>query len=70
MTYRVLQPGGYLVHAFKIGSGGRHLANAHGHDVDLDVHTFDPADRSPDTRSGVRTSDAVPEVSVWCSRFA
>ncbi|WP_405066755.1 hypothetical protein OG558_34525 [Kribbella sp. NBC_01510] len=44
MTYRVLQPGGYLVHAFKIGSGGRHLASAYGHDVDLEVYTFDPAD--------------------------
>jgi SAM-dependent methyltransferase len=42
--YRVLQPGGYLVHAFKIGSASRHLANAYGHDVDLDVYTFDPAD--------------------------
>ena len=40
----MLQPGGYLVHAFKIGSGGRHLASAYGHDVDLEVYTFDPAD--------------------------
>jgi SAM-dependent methyltransferase len=42
--YRVLQPGGYLVHGFKIGTGSRHLANAYGHDVDLEVYTFEPAD--------------------------
>jgi len=42
--YRVLQPGGYLVHAFKIGTGGYHLDNAYGHDLDLDVFRYEPAD--------------------------
>lgn len=44
-VYRVLQPGGYLVHAFKVGSGSRHLTNAYGHEgLDLDVYRFDPVD--------------------------
>ncbi len=44
--YRVLRPGGYLVHAFKVGASSRHLATAYGHDLDLEVYTFDPGDVS------------------------
>jgi ubiquinone/menaquinone biosynthesis C-methylase UbiE len=42
--YRVVQPGGYLLHAFKVGTGTYHLSNAYGHDLDLDVYCYDPAD--------------------------
>jgi SAM-dependent methyltransferase len=42
--YRVLRPGGYLLHAFKVGTGTRHLTNAYGHDLELDVYLFEPAD--------------------------
>lgn len=42
--YRVLRPGGYLVHAFKIGTGSYHLANAYGHDLDLEVYQYEPDD--------------------------
>ena len=42
--YRVLRPGGYLVHGFKVGGGSRHLSNAYGHDLDLEVYSYDPAD--------------------------
>ncbi|MFI6826809.1 methyltransferase domain-containing protein [Kribbella sp. NPDC050241] len=44
--FRVVRPGGYLVHGFKVGGGSRHLSHAYGHDVDLEVYTFDPADVS------------------------
>lgn len=42
--YRVLQPGGYLLHAFKVGGGTYHLATAYGHDLDLDVYRYEPAE--------------------------
>jgi SAM-dependent methyltransferase len=42
--YRVLRPGGYLVHGFKVGRGRRHLSNAYGHDLDLEVYSYDPVD--------------------------
>jgi len=42
--FRVLQPGGHLLHAFKVGTGGYHLANAYGHDLDLEVYRYDPVD--------------------------
>jgi len=42
--FRVLQPGGHLVHGFKVGGHSRHLSNAYGHELDLEVYTFDPAD--------------------------
>jgi SAM-dependent methyltransferase len=42
--YRVLQPGGRLLHAFKVGTGGYHLDNAYGHAVDLDVYCYEPAE--------------------------
>jgi len=42
--YRVLRPGGHLVHGFKVGGHTRHLANAYDHDLDLEVYTFEPAD--------------------------
>ena len=42
--HRVVQPGGYLLHAFKVGTGGYHLSNAYGHDLDLDVYQYEPAD--------------------------
>ena len=44
--FRVLQPGGYLIHAFKVGSGTRHLSNGYGHDIDLDVYSHELADMS------------------------
>ncbi|MER7247199.1 class I SAM-dependent methyltransferase [Kribbella sp. NPDC000426] len=42
--YRVLRPGGHLVHGFKVGGGRRHLSNAYGHDLDLEVYSYDTAD--------------------------
>jgi SAM-dependent methyltransferase len=42
--HRVVQPGGYLLHAFKVGGGIHHLEHAYGHEVDLDVYWYDPAD--------------------------
>ncbi|TCC47761.1 class I SAM-dependent methyltransferase [Kribbella capetownensis] len=42
--HRVVRPGGYLLHAFKVGGGRHHLDSAYGHDVDLDVYWYDPAD--------------------------
>ena len=39
--HRVLQPGGYLLHAFKAGDQKVHLDHAYGHDVDLDVYWHD-----------------------------
>ena len=42
--FRVLEPGGYLVHGFKVGGHSRHLSNAYGHDLDLEVFTYDVAD--------------------------
>ena len=43
--YRVLRPGGYLLHGFKVGSGSRHLTAAYGHEgLDLEVYRFEPAD--------------------------
>ncbi|MEV5961236.1 methyltransferase domain-containing protein [Kribbella sp. NPDC051952] len=42
--YRVVRPGGFLVHGFKVGGGSRHLGNAYGHDLDLEVYTYDPTD--------------------------
>ncbi|TCO36915.1 methyltransferase family protein [Kribbella antiqua] len=41
---RVIAAGGYLLHAFKVGSGIHHLDHAYGHEVDLDVYWYDPAD--------------------------
>ena len=40
----MVQPGGYLLHAFKVGTDTYHLTNAYGHDLDLDVYCYDPAD--------------------------
>jgi SAM-dependent methyltransferase len=42
--YRVIRPGGFLVHGFKVGGGSRHLGNAYGHDINLEVYTYDPTD--------------------------
>lgn len=42
--HRVIQPGGYLLHAFKVGTGTYHLSTAYGHALDLDVYCYDPAD--------------------------
>ncbi|TCC32855.1 class I SAM-dependent methyltransferase [Kribbella speibonae] len=42
--FRVLRPGGHLVHGFKVGSGSRELRNAYGHDIDLEVYMYDVAD--------------------------
>ncbi|WP_245743874.1 class I SAM-dependent methyltransferase [Lentzea fradiae] len=39
--HRVVKPGGYLLHAFKLGNRVRHLSHAYGHDVDLDVYWHD-----------------------------
>ncbi|HEY3558364.1 MAG TPA: class I SAM-dependent methyltransferase [Kribbella sp.] len=42
--FRVLRPGGHLVHGFKVGSGDRPLTQAYGHDVDLQVYMYDVPD--------------------------
>ena len=42
--FRVLRPGGHLVHGFKVGAGSRHLSTGYGHDVDLEVYMYDVAD--------------------------
>ena len=39
--HRVLAPGGYLLHAFKLGNRKGHMTHAYGHDVDLDVYWHD-----------------------------
>lgn len=39
--HRVLEPGGYLLHAFKLGNRKNHMTHAYGHDVDLDVYWHD-----------------------------
>ncbi|MGZ0145577.1 methyltransferase domain-containing protein [Kribbella sp. WER1] len=39
--FRVLRPGGLLVHGFKVGEGSRPLTHAYGHDVDLQVYMYD-----------------------------
>ncbi|PWK84084.1 methyltransferase family protein [Lentzea atacamensis] len=39
--HRVVEPGGYLLHAFKLGDQKRHLTHAYGHDVDLEVYWHD-----------------------------
>lgn len=39
--HRVVKPGGYLLHAFKLGNRKRHLAHAYGHAVDLEIHWHD-----------------------------
>jgi SAM-dependent methyltransferase len=41
--FRVLRPGGHLVHGFKVGAGSRHLSTGYGHDVDLEVYMYDVA---------------------------
>ncbi|GAA1132016.1 class I SAM-dependent methyltransferase [Kribbella jejuensis] len=38
--FRVLRPGGVLVHGFKVGVGSRPLTHAYGHDVDLQVYMY------------------------------
>jgi SAM-dependent methyltransferase len=40
--YRVLAPGGLLVHAFKTGEGSTHLDEAYGHELSLDVYRYAP----------------------------
>jgi SAM-dependent methyltransferase len=42
--HRVVRPGGYLLHAFKVGTGGYHVDHAYGHDLDLDVYCYEPAE--------------------------
>ncbi|GAA2804047.1 methyltransferase domain-containing protein [Kribbella solani] len=42
--YRVLRPGGHLVHGFKVGGGRRHLSQGYRHDLDLEVYSFAVAD--------------------------
>lgn len=39
--HRVVKPGGYLLHAFKLGNQKKHLDHAYGHDIDLDIHWHD-----------------------------
>ncbi|MER5715059.1 class I SAM-dependent methyltransferase [Streptomyces sp. NPDC002132] len=40
--HRVLAPGGHLLLAFKAGDRLRHLENAYGHDLSLDVYWVSP----------------------------
>ena len=39
--HRVVKPGGYLLHAFKLGDLKKPLTHAYGHDVDLHVYWHD-----------------------------
>ncbi|SFR09869.1 Methyltransferase domain-containing protein [Lentzea waywayandensis] len=39
--HRVVKPGGYLLHGFKLGDQKKRLSYAYGHDVDLYVHWHD-----------------------------
>jgi SAM-dependent methyltransferase len=41
---RVLAPGGLLLHVFKIGVGSKHLDQALGHQVSVDVYRHQPDD--------------------------
>jgi SAM-dependent methyltransferase len=38
--FRVLRPGGYLLHGFKVGDGSRELKQGYGHDLDLQVYMY------------------------------
>lgn len=38
--YRVLQPGGLLLIAFKVGDQQKTLTNGYGHEIDLDVYEY------------------------------
>jgi SAM-dependent methyltransferase len=38
--FRVLRPGGHLLHGFKVGGGQRHLAQGYGHELDLEVYSY------------------------------
>lgn len=40
--WRVLAPGGSLLLGFHMGEGRRHVSQAYGHAVSLDVHLFQP----------------------------
>ncbi|WP_427893072.1 methyltransferase domain-containing protein [Kribbella sp. GL6] len=42
--FRVLRPGGVLVHGFKTGEGNRPLTKAYGHDIDLQVYMYSVPD--------------------------
>ncbi|MFD7155304.1 methyltransferase domain-containing protein [Kribbella sp. NPDC059898] len=42
--FRVLRPGGVLVHGFKTGEGSRPLTKAYGHDIDLQVYMYSVPD--------------------------
>jgi SAM-dependent methyltransferase len=42
--FRVLRPGGVLVHGFKVGDGHRPLTQGYGHDLDLEVFMYDTDD--------------------------
>jgi SAM-dependent methyltransferase len=42
--YRVLAPGGILLHGFKVGTGTYHLDEAYGHPLSLDVYRYQPGD--------------------------
>jgi SAM-dependent methyltransferase len=42
--FRVLRPGGVLMHGFKVGDGNRQLKQGYGHDVDLEVYMYGIAD--------------------------
>jgi SAM-dependent methyltransferase len=39
---RVLAPGGYFLHAFKVGNDSIHLDHAYGHPLSLDVYRYPP----------------------------
>jgi predicted methyltransferase len=41
--HRVLAPGGYVLVMFHVGTEIRHLSEAYGHQIDLDVHGLAPA---------------------------
>lgn len=59
--YRVVQPGGYVVTAFKAGDGGRRRAGrSTGLDVEFDVYWLTPAEMEQ------RLVDAGFTITFWC----
>ena len=42
--FRVLAPGGVLLHGFKVGTGTYHLDEAYGHPLSLDVYRYQPVE--------------------------
>ncbi|TWD84252.1 methyltransferase family protein [Kribbella amoyensis] len=57
--FRVVRPGGLLLHGFKIGEGTRHLDQGYGHPLSLDVYRY-----QPDVIAGLLAGAGFVEVST------